>query len=181
MTKQARNMPVLVTAALAAAACGGGHSSSGMAPPPITGPLTVGTLTDVSVAQDTKVGPVSVLVTEGVALQTSAFTLTATSSNPTLLPPGSVQVGTASGSQALTLTPADGAIGSAVITVTATDTKGQSAKQSFNVTFNAVYASFAALALGTFAELETATPVTVVGKTYLDDADDPSTFSALLQ
>jgi hypothetical protein len=175
MIKQARNLPVLVAAAFAAAACSGGHSS-GVAPPPASAPLTIGTIADMSVAQDTKV-TVPVIVTETPA---SAITLTATSSDSTLLPPGAIQVVTSGGSQ-LNLTPADGAVGSAVITVTATDAKGQSVKQSFNVTFNPVYASFAALALGTFAESDTATPVPVLGKTYLDDADDPSTFSALLQ
>ena len=109
--KQARNIPVLVAAALAAAACGGGHSPSATAPPPASGPLTIGALADMSVPQDTPVGPVSVLATEGQPLATSAFTLTATSSDTTLLPPGSIQVGTASGFQAVTLTPADGAIG----------------------------------------------------------------------
>jgi hypothetical protein len=178
MIKQARNLPVLVAAAFAAAACNGGHSS-GVAPPPASVPLTIGTIADMSVAQDTKV-TVPVVATE---TPFSAITLTATSSDATLLPTGAVQVvkSSGSGAQQINLTPADGAVGSAVITVTATDAKGQSVKQSFNVTFNAVYASFAALALGTFAETDSATPVTVLGKTYLDDADDPSTFSALLQ
>jgi hypothetical protein len=175
MIKQARNLPVLVAAAFAAAACSGGHSS-GVAPPTATSPLTVGTIADMSVAQDTKV-TVPVVVTE---MPFSAFTLTAVSSDSTLLPPGAVQVVTG-GAQQLNLTPADGAVGSAIITVTATDAKGQSAKQSFNVTFNPVYASFAMLASGTFAESDTAAPAPVLGKTYLDDADDPSTFSALLQ
>jgi hypothetical protein len=175
MIKQARNLPVLVAAAFAAAACNGGHSS-GVAPPPASAPLTIGTIADMSVAQDTKV-TVPVMVTE---MPASAFTLTATSSDTTLLPPGAIQVVTGSGAQ-LKLTPADGAVGNAIITVTATDAKGQSVKQPFNVTFNPVYASFAALALGTFAGPDTATPAPVLGKTYLDDADDPSTFSALLQ
>jgi hypothetical protein len=176
MIRQVRNLPVLVAAACAAVACSGGHSS-GVAPPPATAPLTIGTIANMSVAQDTKV-TVPVVVTE---MPFSAFTLTATSSDTTLLPPGAVQVVTGGGAQQLNLTPADGAVGSAIVTVTATDSKGQSAKQSFNVTFNPVYASFAALALGTYAEPETATPAPVLGKTYLDDADDPSTFSALLQ
>ena len=176
MIKQVRNFPVLVAAAFAAAACSGGHSS-GVAPPSASAPLTIGAIANMSVAQDTKV-TVPVVVTE---MPFSAFTLTAVSSDSTLLPPGAVQVVTGGGAQQLNLTPADGAVGSAIITVTATDAKGQSAKQSFNVTFNPVYASFAALALGAFAESDSATPVPVLGKTYLDDADDPSTFSALLQ
>jgi hypothetical protein len=173
MIKQARNLPVLVAAAFAAAACsGGGHTVVA----PSSFPLTVGKIADVSVPQDTMVGPVAVPVYEGPA----AFTVTATSSDATLLPPGSIRVqsGTA---PSINLTPADGAVGTAVISVTATDPKGQSTQLSFNVTFNPVYASFATLALGTFAESDTATPVPVLGKTYLDDADDPSTFSALLQ
>jgi hypothetical protein len=176
MIKQVRNLPVLVAAACAAAACSGGHSS-GVAPPPASTPLTVGPIANMSVAQDTKV-TVPVISTEVPA---STLTLTATSSDTTLLPPGAIQVVTGGGAQQLNLTPADGAVGSAIITVTVTDSKGQSVKQTFNVTFNPVYASFAALALGTFAESDTATPAPVLGKTYLDDADDPSTFSALLQ
>jgi hypothetical protein len=176
MIKHARNIPVLVAAALAAAACGGGHSG-GVAPPPASAPLTIGTIADMAVAQDTKV-TVPVIVTE---MPASAFTVTATSSDGNLLPPGAIQVVTGGSAQQLYLTPADGAVGSAIITVTATDSKGQSVQQSFNLTFSPVYASFAALALGTFAAADTATPVPVLGKTYLDDADDPSTFSALLQ
>jgi|SRR5882757_2125489 len=176
MFKQARNLPVLVAAAFVAAACNGGHSSS-VAPPPASAPLTLGTIADMSVAQDTKV-TVPVIVTE---MPASTITLTATSSDNTLLPPGAIQVVTGGGAQQLNLTPADGAVGSAIITVTATDANGKSVQQSFNVTFSPVYASFAALALGTFAESDTATPVPVLGKTYLDDANDPGTFSALLQ
>jgi hypothetical protein len=176
MTKQARNIPLLVAATLVAAACGGGHSSGG-APPAASMPLTIGAIADISVAQDTKV-PVQLTVTEAPSLP---ITVTAASSDTTLLPPGAIQVANSNGSAVLNITPADGAVGSAVITVTATDSAGKSAAQTFSLTFNAVYASFAALALGTYAAADTATPVPVLGKTYLDDADDPSTFSALLQ
>jgi hypothetical protein len=176
MIKQVQNLPVLVAAAFAAAACSGGHSST-VASPSANAPLTMGAIANLSVAQDTKV-TVPVIVTE---MPASLVTLTATSSDTTLLPAGAIQVVTGGGTQQLNLTPADGAVGSAMITVTATDSKRKSASRSFNVTFNPVYASFATLALGAFAEPDTATPVPVLGKTYLDDADDPSTFSALLR
>lgn len=178
MIKQARNIPVLVAAAFAAAACSGGHSTGGS--PGANGALTIGRIADITVDQDTKVGPVSVPVTEG-QMPASAFTVTAASSDTTLLPPGAILVQAGAGAPTLSLTPADGAVGSAMVTVTATDSKGQSAKQSFNLTFKAVYASFATLALGTFADSDTAAPVPVIGKTYLDDANDPSTFASLLQ
>jgi len=175
MIKQVQNLPVLVAAAFAAA-CSGGHSST-VASPSANAPLTMGAIANLSAAQDTKV-TVPVIVTE---TPVSPITLTATSSDATLLPAGAIQVVTGGGAQQLNLTPADGAVGSATITVIAADSKKKSASRSFNVTFNPVYASFATLALGAFAEPDTATPVPVLGKTYVEDADDPSTFSALLR
>jgi hypothetical protein len=182
MIKQARNIPVLVAAAFAAAACGGGSSgSSNNMPAPMPAPLlAIGAIADVSVPQDTVVGPLAVPVSEG-QMSASAFTVSATSSDTDLLPPGSIAVQTSNGAPTITLTPADGAVGGATITVKATDPKGQSAQQSFKLMFNAVNASFATLVAGTFVQSEAATPVSVHGMTYVQDADDPSAFASLLQ
>ncbi|QEI10875.1 tandem-95 repeat protein [Cellvibrio japonicus] len=66
------------------------------------------------------------------------LTVTATSSNATLIPNANIQLGGSGTNRTINVTPAANAFGSATITVRVTDAHGGQAQQSFTVTVNAV-------------------------------------------
>ncbi|MEE4639109.1 MAG: Ig-like domain-containing protein, partial [Wenzhouxiangella sp.] len=64
--------------------------------------------------------------------------MTATSDNPALFPPGSLALAGSGESRSLTLSPAANAFGSAMVTLSVTDTDGAVASESFQVVVNSV-------------------------------------------
>jgi hypothetical protein len=69
-----------------------------------------------------------------VETPSGALNITATSSNPTLLPDGSIVTGGGDGNRTLLITPATNQHGSAIITVTVTDANSGEASESFLLT-----------------------------------------------
>ncbi len=67
------------------------------------------------------------------------------------------------------------------MTITATDTQGMSSSVSFTVSVAAVTKSYTSYTNAAFAQTESDTPAQVSGYTFLQDADDDSTFTPLLQ
>ncbi|MCU1382689.1 MAG: hypothetical protein JWL71_1386 [Acidobacteria bacterium] len=85
-------------------------------------------------------GSTTVSFTSSGGVIPSALTVTATSSNPTLVPPSAMQLSapSASGVRTLTVTGADGRSGTAVITLTVTDpSNGCNSTSTFQVTVGA--------------------------------------------
>jgi hypothetical protein len=79
------------------------------------------------------------------------------------------------------VTPAEEASGSATVTLTATDAQAMTSSVTFTVSVQAVTKSIAGYTSTTFAQLEGDTPTQVSGFTFLQDADDETTFNPLLQ
>lgn len=75
-------------------------------------------------------GPLAFAVSDRETVE-SALTVTASSSNPTLLPAGNIQITGGGPERLLVAAPAAGRSGSAVVTVVATDADGASASSSF--------------------------------------------------
>ncbi len=77
--------------------------------------------------------------------------VTATSSNPTLIPNGTITLGGSGANRTLTVTPVAGQFGSATITVTVTDANGGSASDTFTVVVTVATANPNAFAVGSDA------------------------------
>lgn len=169
-------LTVLALTALALSACGGGFHA---APPTSQNAApTLSSIAPQSIDQDTTQ---TLAFTVNDAGGGGAVTLTATSSNPAVIPTESLTLGGNGRLRTLTLTPAEDATGMAGVVITATDAKGQQSTGNFNVTVRAVEKSIASYAASTFAQSENDTPVRVSGFTFLQDADDTATFDPLLQ
>lgn len=166
-----------LASSLLAAACssgGGMGGSQGSSP-------TVSSIATQSVNQDTPVGPIrfSVSSSTGTADQ---LAVTASSSNPDLLPDSGITVAGSGTSRTITLTPLADAFGTAEITITARDAQGRSARATFPVIVSPVFASFTSTANAAFAADEDARPLALSGVTLQPDADeDDNAFATALQ
>ena len=94
---------------------------------------TVSAVPDQSTNQDTAVGPIAFTVGDA---QTPAADLlvTASSSNPSLVPASGLALGGSGAGRTLTITPAAGASGAATITLTVTDAAGLRTSVTFDLT-----------------------------------------------
>ncbi len=99
--------------------------------PTVAGPA------DVSLPAGTAVPPLAVAVGD-VDAPPGYTVLSAVSSNQALLPNAGIAVGGSGGARTLTLTPVAGAVGAAVITITATDEGGRTATDTVQLTVTGV-------------------------------------------
>jgi Bacterial Ig domain len=171
---------LLAVTTLTVSACGGDpHAPAAAAPTPQNMAPTVSAIAAQSIDQDTSTQALAFTVNdEGGG---GAVTLTATSTNTTVIPTESITLGGNGGSRTVTITPAEDATGSAGVVITATDPQGLQSTSNFNVTVRAVEKSVANYTAATFAQAENDTPVQVSGFTFVQDADDDTTFDPLLQ
>ena len=96
-------------------------------------PPTIGHIGNQSIPPNGNSGPIPFIVSDA---QTSASSLTvsANSSNSTLIPPAGIALGGGAESRTITITPATGQTGAATITISVLDGGGLSAFDSFTVT-----------------------------------------------
>jgi hypothetical protein len=87
---------------------------------PINNAPTISTIADQAVEMDHVAGPLSFTVSDAQT-PVDQLAVDATSDNPTLLPASGVLLGGAGSGRTITLTPAAGQIGRAIVTITATD------------------------------------------------------------
>ena len=99
-------------------------------------PPSIANITDQTTTAGVPIGPVSFAVSDA---QTPAgsLILSATTSNPTLIPVASVVFGGSGGTRTITITPASRQSGASTLTVTLTDGHGATESDSFVVTVNA--------------------------------------------
>jgi hypothetical protein len=172
--------PAVTMLAIAAlvAGCGGG-SGSGTPPLPTNAPPTVSVVAAQTINQDTSTGPLAFSVSdEGGA---DSVTLAVSTSNASIVPVGGIVLSGAGASRTVTITPAEDATGQLTVTITAMDAQGLAFGRVIGVTVNAVQQSVASYTTTTFAQMENDTPAQVSGFTFVQDADDETTFDSLLQ
>lgn len=97
---------------------------------------TIGAIADQSTNEDTATSAIAVQVGDPETAAGS-LTVTATSSNTTLVPNGNIVVGGSGGLRTLVITPAANQTGTATITVTATDPNSGTTTSTFQLTVNA--------------------------------------------
>jgi YVTN family beta-propeller protein len=96
-------------------------------------PPTLAPLADRSIPQNTTLGPLTLNIADTFTAP-GAMTITATSSNQSLLPNTNLSIGNNGGTRTLTATPLFGQTGQTTITVTLTDEAMLQAQQSFVLT-----------------------------------------------
>lgn len=104
---------------------------------PVNDGPSISDIGNVTINQDESTGEVSFTITD-VDHDFSSLDVTATSSDPTLVPDASIQLSGTDGDRTINITPAAGASGSATITVTVRDPDDAQAQDSFVLTVNAV-------------------------------------------
>jgi hypothetical protein len=169
---------LLLAVATAVSGCGGGGSGSGPAPTPQNTAPVLSPLVAQTINQDTSTPALAFTVNDDGGV--GSVTVSASSSDASILPSVGLALGGTGGSRTITVTPAEDATGTANVTVTATDGRLTSSV-TFAVSVRAVTQSVTAYTNSTFALMEGDTPVQVSGFTYLQDADDETTFAPLLQ
>ncbi|MFG0255382.1 MAG: FG-GAP-like repeat-containing protein, partial [Rhodopirellula sp. JB053] len=93
-------------------------------------PPTISDVANQSIEQDTATGPISFTVGD-VETSAAALTVSATSSNLTLVPNSSIVLGGSGANRTVSVTPAAGQMGNATITLTVTDGNGGTATDTF--------------------------------------------------
>jgi hypothetical protein len=99
-------------------------------------PTITGLATGVVTNRNTSTSALSFTIGDDLTAAT-ALTLSAGSSNTTLVPPGNCAFGGSGANRTVTITPANNEVGSATITINVTDGGGQISNQSIIVTINA--------------------------------------------
>jgi hypothetical protein len=173
-----------VVAALSSglAACGGGGGYDGGGNPPAAkqAPQIVG-LANQTLPQDTSTPVLNFQVSDADS-GVNAVTVTATSSDPTIIPAAGIVLGGSGANRTLQITPAPEVFGNAMITIRAADPDGLVAQQVIGVTVNGVFVSFTSTVIAAFGDGENSEPRTLRGFTFTQDADDdPNAFNQLLQ
>lgn len=168
---------LLTVMALAVTACGGGGSS--LPPAPQNVAPTVSAIGAQSIDQDTSTGAVSFTVNDDSG--PGGVTVTATSSNAAVIPAEGITLDGIGGSRTITLVPSEDATGQTNVTLSAKDSQGLVTNATFAVTVRAVEKSILTYTTTTFAQPESADPAPVSGFTFVQDADDDTTFDPLLQ
>jgi hypothetical protein len=101
-------------------------------PPPAT-PPSISDLADVTVTLNTTGGPYAFIVTDALT-PANNLTVSAKSSNTTLLSDANIVLGGTGNFRNVTVTPATGQSGTAVVTITVTNAAGLTASDTFTVT-----------------------------------------------
>lgn len=169
----------VLTSALVAA-CGGGGYDGGNAPPAKQAPTIIG-LADQSLPQDTTTPVLQFQVNDSDS-GAGNLTVTAQSSDTTLIPAAGLVLGGSGGSRTLQITPAAEAFGMTMITIRAVDADGLAAQAVVRVAVNGVFVSFRDTVLDVFGRDENGDQQSLRGFTFTQDADDdPAAFDNLLQ
>jgi hypothetical protein len=175
MKSDIRILPVLAAAALIAG-CGGGSSGAGrtqnVAP-------SLSNIDSQAINQDTPTAALAFTVSDDGGAE--GVTVSATTSNATIVPADGIVIGGSGASRTLTVTPAEDATGQVSVTITATDAQGLATRVNVPIRVSAVQRSIASYTTTTFAQMENDDPLQVSGFTFTQDADDESTFAPLLQ
>lgn len=173
-----RTLAALAATALAVAACGGDGRMAAQPPAP-NAPPALAAIGDQTINQDMSTAAIPFDVSDDQTAAAS-LTVTASSSDETLISNEGITLAGSGGSRTVMVTPAEAAVGSAMVSLTVADSAGLSATRSFRVTVNAVNVPFTPYAFDTFADPEGADARSLLGFTLNNDSDDrPDAFDPL--
>lgn len=178
--KRSYRHDLIAAAAAVAAGCssGGGYGDPSGPPPTANTAPTITGLTDQSFDQDTGASLTFTVADKETAVRDLA--VTATTSDGAIVPSFGLVLSGSDAERTLTLTPQEDATGTASIAVTVRDGQGAVTTSRFGVTYRAVLVSMRDSTLATFDMPGEGDHQVVTGRTFVQDADDPQVFDALL-
>ena len=169
----------MLASALALAGCSSNDYGDDPTPQPMNAAPLVASIADVSADQDTVVGPLEFAVSDDTT-PADMLMVTAAVDGATPFPADAVLTGGSGATRNVTLTPLEATTGTANITVTVKDAQGLATTRMFSVTVNSRPASVRDAVMTTFSKAEADAATTLNGFTFAQDADDPDTFTGLL-
>ncbi len=178
MKTRKTSIALLVAATFVAAGCS--NSPDRPDPPAVNMAPQLAAIANVTVDQDTQVGPVEFAVTDDMT-PANQLTVTATLDGTTPFPADGVTLAGTGATRSITLKPLESTTGTANVTVSVIDAAGLKATRSFGVTVNARAASVKDAVTTTFAKGEADDATALNGFTFTQDADDPATFAGLVE
>jgi len=157
-----------LAAALTVAGCNGSNSQAQNQPPVIAGSSAI------TVDEDT-VLPLSFTIND-LETPLSSLTVTATSSDVTVVPAANVTVSGAGANRTVTLTPLPDVVGTTTITVTVKDGNGLTATATVPVTFREVRLDFPNYSRQAFAVSPSGTALTLTQEKFTFSGDGDNGF-----
>lgn len=146
--------------------------------PTNTAPTTSG-LTNRTISADTTTGPIGLTVQDAQSAPQN-LSLSATSSNTTLVPTASIIFGGSGSNRTVTVTPAPGQTGSSLLTITVTDPGGLSTNTAFTLTVTTTNVSLLATNDSYSVNEDTALVVSAPGILANDTNTNGGSFFAVL-
>ncbi len=147
---------------------------------PVNDPPTIGNVADSATPEDTTTTPAIDVTIGDVETPAAALTLSATSSNTTLVANSALVVGGSGANRTLTATPAANQTGATTITLTVTDANGATATDTFVLTVGAVNDPPTDIALSNLTIAENAGANATVGTLTTTDPDAGATHTYTL-
>jgi hypothetical protein len=179
MITSRRALLALSATALAVAGCGGGGGYGGDSQSP-DAPPTMSALADLTMNQDSASAAIPFDVSDD-RTAAGSLVLSASSSDPGVVPLDGIMLGGSGRNRTVTITPAEAAAGSATVSLTVADATGLSTTRTFLVTVNAVNVAFTTWTFEMYVDPESADSRTLLGFTLTNDAEDkPDAFDSLL-
>ena len=177
MNSHMRNLALLTATTFVVVGCSNNNERD--PPMAMNAPPAITAIADVSVNQDTLVGPVEFGVSDDTT-PANQLTVTAVTDGEALIPMDGVMLAGEGATRGITLTPLEAATGSANVSITVIDAEGLRTTRAFTITVNSRSASVRDAVISTFAKRDTDDATTLNGFTFAQDADDPQAFVELI-
>lgn len=179
MPLRKKNLLLIASAVVAAGCSNNDYGGKGAPPPMANAAPVVAAIADVTIGQDTVVGPLQFAIGDD-ATPANLLVVTAAIDGTSPFPADGVAVGGDGATRSVTLTPLEAATGTADVRIMVADAQGAMTTRAFRITVNARDASVREAVTSTFAKKEDDEATTLNGFTFTQDADDPETFAALV-
>jgi hypothetical protein len=168
---------VAAAAFLAGCSSGGGYDAA-TPPPAANAAPTLAGLSDQSLDQDS--GATLAFTVDDKETAARDLTVSAVSSDVAIVPAYGLVLSGSDAARTLVVTPREDATGTVSIAVTVRDGQGAVMTRNVGLTYRAVQVSMRDTTLATYGMPDDGMPQAVAGRTFVQDADDPQAFDALL-
>ena len=177
LTATATAMATAMAMAMVLSGCGG-SGGSGSASPQNAAPM-ISAIPAQTIDQGTSTTALAFTVNDDGGAD--KLTITASSLNRAVVPTDGIVLAGSGSSRTVTVTPDESGTGPANVTIAVKDAQGLVSTITLPLNIIAVQRSVASFTAAAFAQMANDTPAPVSGITFVQDADDETTFNPLLQ